>query len=251
MTVPAGREARTVFATARRVLGQLAHDLGTVALILALPCVLLILLRWVFHGVPGSFARAGPQLFGVFPLIVMYLVASVATLRERVNGTLDRLLCLPMRRLDLLLGYVVAFGVLAVAQAGVATGLAVGVLGMRVAGPVWLLLLAAALDALLGLALGLLTSAFARTEFQAVQYLPAVILPQFLLCGLFVPPEAMDGTLRLLADTMPMTYAVQATSRIATEPGITSALLADLVAVTAFLLACLILGAFTLRRRTP
>jgi ABC-2 type transport system permease protein len=246
-----GRPATAAGATARRVLGQLAHDPGSVALILGLPCVLLALLRWVFDGVPEAFDRAGPQLFGVFPFIVMYLIASVATLRERVNGTLDRLLCLPMRKLDLLLGYVLAFGLLAVAQACLATGLAVGVLKMTVAGPVWLLIPAVTLDALLGLALGLLTSAFARTEFQAVQYLPAVILPQFLLCGLFVPREAMHGTLRLLADAMPMTYAVHATSRIATEPEVTPSLLADLGVVTGFLLACLILGALTLRRRTP
>jgi ABC-2 type transport system permease protein len=237
-------------ATARRVLGQLRRDPATVTLILGVPCLLLWLLQWVFVGVPGAFDRVGPLLFGVFPLIVMYLVASLTMLRERISGTLDRLLCLPMRKLDLLLGYLLAFGLFAVAQAALTTVLAIGVLDMHVAGPVWLLIPTAASDALFGVALGLLTSAFARTEFQAVQYLPAVVLPQFLVCGLFVPPDAMSDTLRLIADAMPMTHAVQATSAIANHPGITTSLMANLGVVTGFLLACLVLASLTLRRRS-
>ena len=155
-------------ATASRVLSQLRHDHRTLAMLIVVPCVLLALLAWVFAGTT-TFDAVGAPLLGIFPFVIMFLVTSVATLRERTSGTLERLLTLPIGKLDLLMGYALAFGLVAVVQAGAATALAVTLLGLDVAGPVWLLLVVAVLDALLGMALGLLVSAFAATEFQAVQ----------------------------------------------------------------------------------
>ena len=159
-------------ATARRVLRQLGHDPRTIVLLLVVPCVLLTLLYWVFDADPRTFDTIGASLLGIFPLITMFLVTSIATLRERTSGTLERLLSMPLGKADLILGYALAFGLLAVVQASLATGLAIWGLGLDIAGSPWLLLVVALLDALLGTALGLFVSAFAASEFQAVQFMP-------------------------------------------------------------------------------
>jgi ABC-2 type transport system permease protein len=241
--------ARITFATAGRVLSQLRHDHRTLALMIAVPCVLISLLAWVFEGTP-TFDRVGAPLLGVFPFVVMFLVTSVATLRERTSGTLERLLTMPIGKLDLLVGYALAFGLVAVVQAVVATTLAVTVLGLDVAGPLWLLMVVAVLDAVLGMALGLLVSAFAATEFQAVQFMPAFVLPQFLLCGLLVPRADLDTALRWVSDALPLSYAVDAMRDIVAREDVGSGTWADLSVVLFAIVLSLALGAVTLRRRT-
>jgi ABC-2 type transport system permease protein len=238
------------FATARRVLGQLRHDHRTMALLVLVPSVLLGLLAWVFEGSPGTFDRVGPAMLAVFPFVAMFLVTSVATLRERTSGTLERLLAMPMGKLDLLVGYALAFGLVAVVQAGLATALAVTWYGMDVPGPASLLLVVAVVDALLGMALGLLVSAFAGTEFQAVQFMPAIVLPQFLLCGLLVPRDQMPDVLQAVSDVLPLSYAVDAMTALATSADVAGETVLDLGVVAGAALLALALGAATLRRRT-
>nr|WP_209311459.1 ABC transporter permease [Streptomyces spiramenti] len=242
--------ARTT-ATARRVLRQLAHDPRTVALLLLVPVLLLILLRYVFDADRTGFSRIGASLLGVFPLVTMFLVTSIATLRERSGGTLERLLTMPLARGDLVAGYALAFGGLAVVQAALATGAAVLVLDLRLAGSPWLLLVVAVLNALLGMALGLFVSAFAATEFQAVQFFPAVIVPQILLCGLFVPRDSMQPVLSAVSDVLPLSYSVDGMTEVVAHPGVTANYVRDVIVVAAVAAAVLALGAATLRRRTP
>ena len=237
-------------ATTRRVLEQLRRDPRTVALLLVVPMVLLWLLELVFDAQPSTFDQIGPALLALFPFVVMFLVTSVTTLRERTSGTLERLLSMPLGRLDLLLGYLVAFGLVAVVQASLASGLMLGFLGLDVAGPAWLLVLVAVIDAILGCALGLFVSAFARTEFQAVQFMPAVVLPQFLLCGLLVPRDQMGAVLEAISWVLPLSYAVDAMQRITLEATVSARTLVDLVVVTVAIALSVALGAATLRRRT-
>jgi ABC-2 type transport system permease protein len=242
--------ARRTLATARRVLQQLRHDPRTVAMLLVVPPVLLTLLRFMFAASPQAFDRVGAPLLVIFPFTVLFLVTSVAMLRERASGTLERLLAMPMAKGDLLAGYALAFGAVATLQTVLASAVALGPLGLDVQGPAALVVLLAVLGALLGMALGLLLSAFARTEFQAVQFLPAVALPQLLLCGLFAPRDTMAGPLRLLSDILPMTYAVQGIQRIAASPTVSSQLVRDILVVAGCTLLALCLGAATLRRRS-
>src|SRR5689334_15960736 len=186
---------RILASTIRRIIGQLRHDPRTIAMIIVIPTVLITLIYYMFNGQPGAFDRIALIMLGVFPFIVMFLITSIAMLRERMSGTLERLFTTPVGKLDLLFGYGIAFGAAAAIQATVATGLARWLLDLDTAGSVWLVVLVAVANALLGVALGLLASAFARTEFQAVQFMPIVVLPQILLCGLFVPREHMAGWL--------------------------------------------------------
>ncbi|MFI6702608.1 ABC transporter permease [Streptomyces sp. NPDC050509] len=241
--------ARTL-ATAARVLRQLRHDPRSIGLMILVPCAMLVLLRYVFDGSPRTFDSIGASLLGIFPLITMFLVTSIATLRERTSGTLERLLAMTLGKGDLIAGYALAFGLVAVVQSVLATGLAVGVLGLDVVGSAWLLLLVALLDALLGTALGLFVSAFASSEFQAVQFMPAVIFPQLLLCGLFAPRTAMHPVLEAVSDVLPMSYAVDGMNQVLRHPDITGDFVRDAAIVAGCALLVLGLGAATLRRRT-
>ena len=243
--------ARITLAVAGRVLTQVRRDHRTLAMLLVVPCVLISLLWWMFDDLQGDlFDRFGPGLLAMFPFIVMFLVTSVTTLRERGSGTLERLLTMPMGRLDFLLGYALAFGLLAAVQAALAVGVSVGLLGLDVNGPVWLLGVVAVVDAVLGTALGLLVSAFATTEFQAVQFMPAFVLPQILLCGLFVPRDAMPGVLEAISNVLPLSYAVDAMQELVGSAD-QAEVWRDVLVVAVFALAALGLGAATLRRRTP
>jgi ABC-2 type transport system permease protein len=242
--------ARRSAAVAVRVLRQLRNDPRTVVLLLAVPCVLLTLLRYVFDDSTFVFDRTGPMLLALFPFTVMFVVTSVAMLRERTSGTLERLLTTPVAKLDILLGYAFAFGLAALVQVGLAVLVATTALGLTVTGSLGWLVVVAMLDALLGMALGLFLSAFARSEFQAVQFLPAFVLPQLLICGLFVARSRMAVPLRWLSDAAPLSYAVEGASRVAHEPSLTGAAVIDLVVVAGCVPVALAVGALTLRRRT-
>ncbi len=236
-------------ATMRRILAQLRRDRRTLALLILVPSVLMILLRYVLAA-PGAFDRFGPILMGVFPFVVMFIVTSVGTLRERTSGTLERLMTTPLGKLDLLLGYALAFGVTALVQAAVVGTIALTWLGLDLRGPTWTLFLVTLLDAWLGMALGLFASAFARTEFQAVQFMPAFALPQLLLAGLFVPRGSMSPVLRWASDVMPLSYAVGAMQELTRHDDLTATLARDAGVIAGCTLLALVLGAATLRRRT-
>ena len=243
---------RITAAVCVRVLTQLRRDHRTLAMLVVLPCVILTLLWWMFRDVLSGglrFDALGPPLLALIPFIVMFLVTSVTTLRERTSGTLERLLAMPMGKGDFLLGYALSFGLMAAVQSVLAVVVCVWLLGMGVAGPVWMLVVVAVLDAVLGTALGLFVSAFARTEFQAVQFMPAVVIPQILLCGLFIPRDQMPMVLGAISDVLPLSYAVDAMQAVATTTATRDAW-GDLAVVVAWSLGCLAFGAATLHRRT-
>jgi ABC-2 type transport system permease protein len=242
---------RITLATAARVLRQIRHDPRTIALLLAVPAMLLVLLRYVFDGRPAVFQSIGAPLCGLFPFIAMFAVTSVAMLRERTTGTLERLMTLPLAKLDLLAGYALAFGVLASAQALVVVLVGFAALGLDAPHGAWLVGLLAVGNALLGMALGLFVSAFARTEFQAVQFMPALIVPQLLLCGLFVARDDMAAVLHALSWALPFTYAYDALARATSASDVGAGLTVDIAVLLAATLIALGLGALTLRRRTP
>jgi ABC-2 type transport system permease protein len=247
---------RLTGATTGRVLRQLRHDHRTIAMMVVLPSVLLGLLYLLWKdlptlpGRPSLFDRVGLTMLGVFPFVVMFLVTSIAMLRERTSGTLERLLTTPLSRLDMLLGYGAAFGLAAAVQALVTVTVSTRLYGLDVAGSLWLVVLIAVVDAVLGVALGLLASAFARSEFQAVQFMPVIVLPQFFLCGLLVPVPQMAGWLQAISRVLPLTYAVEALEEVGRSAAGTGTLWRDLGIVAGAALVALALAAGTLRRRS-
>jgi ABC-2 type transport system permease protein len=241
---------RGTTATAVRVLRQLRRDPRTIALLLIVPIVLEMLVKWVFDGRAEVFQRIGVPLLGIFPLVSMFIVTSITMLRERTTGTLERLMTLPLSKLDLLLGYGAAFGLLAAVQGALVAAVSFGLLGLESQSPVWAVVALAVLNALHGMAFGLLLSAFARTEFQAVQFMPAFLLPQILLAGLLAPRERMARPLEVLSDYLPMTYGFDALQRVSLTSDLDDRLLLDVAVLAGSTVLALALGAATLRRRT-
>jgi ABC-2 type transport system permease protein len=241
---------RATLATTTRILRQLKHDPRTIALIFIVPCVLLALLRWMYSDHIAVFNHIAPALLGVFPFIIMFIITSITTLRERTGGTMERLMATPIGKLDIIMGYMLAFGLLAIVQALLASGLLVYVFGLTVAGPLWFLVVMALADALLGTALGLFVSAFATTEFQAVQFMPAFVLPQFLIGGLLVPLAQMPSVLEGIAYFLPLTYAIDALNRVVNEATLSTEAWRDLWVVLGCVIGAVLLGALTLRRRS-
>ena len=241
---------RILVSTTGRILNQLRHDRRSIALLIGVPVLLLTLLYFMYQNAPGVFDRIGLIMLGVFPFVIMFLITSIAMLRERTTGTLERLLTTPMGKLDLLFAYGIAFGIAAAIQASVASGVAYWLFDLNTAGNTGLVILIAIANAVLGVALGLFCSAFARTEFQAVQFMPVVVVPQLLLCGLFVARDQMAGWLQAISRALPMTYAVESLQEVGMHAQATGTLWRDLGIVAGCVVVALTLAAATLRRRT-
>jgi ABC-2 type transport system permease protein len=240
---------RLTFAVAVRVLRQLRHDRRTLALILVVPCMLELILQQLFGRDSPIFQQVGTPLLGLFPFVTMFLVTSVTMLRERTSGTLERLMTMPLHKVDVLAGYAIAFGLLAIVQATLVSALAFGLLGLQVSGPEGVVVALAVANAVLGSTLGLFVSAFAQSEFQAVQFMPAIVLPQILLCGLFVARDDMATWLRVISAFFPLTYAYDALARTADDQ-LDARFAFDVAVVCTSITLAVALGAATLRRRT-
>jgi ABC-2 type transport system permease protein len=235
--------------TAMRVIAQLLHDPRTIALMLVVPCLLIVLLKYMFDGQDLLFNGIAPMILGIFPLLMMFLITSIATLRERRTGTLDRLMTMPISKLDFIFGYALAFSLLGLVQAVVVCSVALGLLGVTVAGGTLAVILAAVVAALLGTSLGLFVSAFAKSEFQAVELVMPILMPQILLSGLFVPREQMAKLLQWLSDVFPLSYSVDAMRELTVHASWTGQLTRDLVVVGGCALLALVLGSITIRRQ--
>lgn len=240
---------RKTIATTGRVLRQLRHDPRTLLMLFVVPPILMTILKYVFEGQPAVFENIAPMYLGIFPMVMMFMVTSIVTLRERSGGTLDKLMTMPISKLDFILGYAIAFSLLGFLQALVASTVLLGPLQVTVAGGEIPTIISAVMAAFLGTTLGLFTSAFARSEFQAVQFLPAFIFPQLLTCGLFIPRDQMADVLQWFANIMPLTYSVDAMKQVTLYSSWTSALTMDLITVGGFAIAALLLGSLTIRRR--
>jgi ABC-2 type transport system permease protein len=236
-------------ATSGRVLTQIRHDPRTVVLLIVVPSLLIGLVAWIFTDT-DVFSTIGPAMLALFPFIVMFLVTSITTLRERRTGTLERLLSMPLGRADFIVGYTLAFALLAILQTLVAVGYAVWVCGLDIKGSIWLLIAVALADAILGTTLGLFVSAFARTEFQVVQFLPALVFPQILLGGIFLPRDQLPDVLQTISDWLPLSHAIDALTAVANDTEDAAYIGGQLLIIGAYALAAIIFGSLTLQRRT-
>ncbi len=241
---------RLSWATATRVVTQIRHDPRTVALLLLVPSVLIGLMSWIFTDT-NLFDTVGPALLGLFPFIIMFLVTSITTLRERRSGTLERLMTLPIGKFDFILGYALAFGALAVAQSVIAVCFAVLACGLTVMGSVWLLVVVAVANAVLGTSLGLFASAFAASEFQVVQFMPAIVFPQILLGGIFVPRNRMPDALHAVSEWLPLSHSIEALQAVSRRADSSGDVMRELGVISLWIAAFVVLGSITLRRRTP
>ncbi len=237
-------------AIAARVARQLRHDPRTLALVTFVPSILAWLVHQIFDGEEPISSQVEMTLLAMFPLLLMFLLTAVATVRERSGGTLERLMAAPIHKIDVIGGYALAYGALAIVQTSLLTAVCYWGLDMQLKGGIAWMLLVSLATALLGIALGLLASAASRSEFQAVQFMPVIVLPQVLLCGLFGPREEMAGWLEGLSNMLPLTWAVEALQEVAVFPDLTGHYWTSLTIVAAFAIGSLGLASLTLRRRT-
>jgi len=159
------------------------------------------------------FDGLGPVLIGFFTFFFVFILSGVSFVRERLSGTLERLLSTPVRRWEIVLGYIIGFGIFALIQSIIIVSFSVYILDLYVAGSIWLTLLITCMLSLTALTLGTFLSAYANNEFQMIQFIPLVIVPQVFFSGLF-PMESMNTWLQMLGKLFPLTYGADAMRQV-------------------------------------
>lgn len=159
------------------------------------------------------FDGLGPVLIGFFTFFFVFILSGVSFVRERLSGTLERLLSTPVRRWEIVLGYIIGFGIFAFIQSIIIVSFSVYILDLYVAGSIWLMLLITCMLSLTALTLGTFLSAYANNEFQMIQFIPLVIVPQVFFSGLF-PMESMNTWLQMLGKLFPLTYGADAMRQV-------------------------------------
>ncbi|ANE03990.1 ABC transporter permease [Corynebacterium crudilactis] len=239
-----------LYVTAKRVLLQLREDKRSIVLLLGAPVALMSLFYYMYSSTPAGlrlFETISTVMIAVFPLMLMFLLTSVTMQRERNAGTLERLWTTRIHRGDLIGGYSLAFGLMAIAQSLLMVLTLRYVLGVETAAEWWISTLIAAITGLIGVSLGLLSSAFASSEFQAIQTLPLVILPQFLLCGLLIPRENLPDVLRWISNALPLSYAVDAALEAA-QTGMSQQVIMNILICMGFAAGFLTVAALSMPR---
>lgn len=193
------------------------------------------------------FDTIGPIFIGFFVFFFVFLIAGISFLRERTTGTLERLMATPIKRIEIELGYMIGFGIFALLQSVLVAVYSVQVLDMIQNGSIWYVLLITLMLAMVSLALGMLLSTFANNEFQIIQFIPIVIVPQILFCGIF-PLEGMADWLQWIAHIMPMYYGAQALQSIMIKGEGFSSFAGDFYILLLFIAAFLILNIFALKK---
>ncbi|MBB6672715.1 ABC transporter permease [Cohnella nanjingensis] len=195
-----------------------------------------------------SFDSFGPVLIGFFSFFFVFLLAGVAFLRERTTGTLERLLATPIRRSEVVAGYLSGFGLFTLLQAALIAWYAIGVLGLYMDGSIWLVLLLNLLLSLTALTLGTLLSSFAGSEFQIIQFIPLVIVPQVFFSGLF-NLDAMNPWLQKLSYAMPLYYGADAMRSVMLRGEGFADIQTDVYVLLGFSVAFAVLNVFALKKQ--
>ncbi len=193
----------------------------------------------------------GAAAIGLIVFFLVFVITIVSFLNERSQGTLERLMASPLRRGEIVLGYMVGFTFLAVIQSIEVLVFCLAVLQVHNQGNVFLIFGIEALMAIVAVNLGIFLSMFARTEFQAVQFIPLVIVPQFLLSGILFPVSSEPKPLQVLSDVLPLTYAVNGLRDVMLKGAdlTWSSLQLDVGVVTGVIVLLIVAGSATLRRR--
>lgn len=194
-----------------------------------------------------SIDQFGPILIGFFIFFFVFLIAGVSFLRERTTGTLERLLATPLKRYEIVLGYVGGFGIFTIIQALLISWYCIQVLGIMMVGSFGLVILLTLLMSLSALTLGTLISAYANNELQMIQFIPLIIVPQLFLSGLF-PMDTLPDWLRKLEVIMPLTYGTKGLSDVMIRGQGWGAVALDVYVLTGFSALFILLNIIALRK---
>ena len=232
---------------AQRIINQLIHDRRTIALIVIVPLVIASL---VGVSVPdkSTLDYTAPAIMAVLIFFFGFLLTGISFLRERSQGTLERLMASPVSRLDIVGGYLLGFLLIALVQTLIIFFYMIYVLNVSYHGELWQILVFQVLIGIGAVCLGTFLSVFARNEFQMIQFIPLVIVPQIFLCGLLWPVSQMPEYLQWLANCLPMTYGVEGIRAMMIEGKGLLDIGKDVGILAAFAVGMLILASLTLRR---
>lgn len=234
-------------AIAGRVILQLSRDHRTMALIVMAPILVMTLIGLSFPD-KSQLNFIAPALLATIALFFSFLITGVTFLRERSQGTLERLMASPVSRLDVVLGYLFGLFVFALLQTLIIFFFTIYVLDVTYRGDLWQILVFQLVVIMGSVNLGIFTSTFARNEFQVIQFIPIIILPQVFLGGILWPVEQMPKYLQYLSDILPLTYAVKGLRDIMSSGKGLLDVGVDLGVLVAFTILTSILAAMTLKR---
>ena len=188
-----------------------------------------------------------PVLIGFFVFFFVFLISGMSLLKERTSGTLDKLLATPIRRFEIVFGYLIGYGLFAIVQTIIIVGFAVYILNINIVGSIGLVILINIVVAFSALALGLLISTFANSEFQMMQFIPIIILPQIFLSGL-IPISSMNVGIQHVAKVMPMYYAGNALTDVIIKGYSFDKIVFDILIVLLFAIIFTVINIIGLRR---
>jgi len=232
-----------------RIMNQIVRDRRTLALILVVPVVVMTIIWLSFPSELGTLDYVAPALLATLALFFGFLLTGISFLRERSQGTLERLMASPASRLDIVLGYLLGFFVFALLQTLIIVLFTVYALDIRYTGDLWQIFVFQVFILTGAINLGIFISTFARNEFQMVQFIPLIILPQVFLCGLLWPVDQMSDYLQWISRFLPLTYAVSGLRDIMLYGKTLVDVSGDLLVLAAFAVGISVITAFTVRRR--
>jgi len=238
------RQALTI---AARIIRQLVRDRRTIVLIVAVPLIVMTLIGLSFpEGQVLDYIA--PALLATLALFFSFLLTGISFLRERSQGTMERLMASPVSRPDVVVGYLFGFFVFALAQTLIILLFTIYVLDVRYSGDLWQIFVFQVVVIAGAVNLGIFISTFARNEFQMVQFIPLILFPQIFLCGVIWPVEQMPEYLQWLSKVLPLKYAVDGMRGIMLTGENLLDVGFELVVLVGFAVATSVLAAITLRR---
>ena len=235
-------------AIAVRIISQIARDHRSVALIIVAPIIVMSLVGFSFADQRDILNRIAPGLIGVFALFFVFLLTGVSFLRERSQGTLERLLTTPVGRADILAGYLLGFLLFAGIQSLVILLYTIFALRIEYEGSLWQIFVLLFVVTIVAVNLGIFISTFARNEFQVVQFIPIILLPQIFLSGAVLPSEQLPGYFQAIGKVLPLTYAVDGLKALMLEGETLGGIAQELAVLGGFAIGILVLAAITVRR---
>lgn len=235
-------------AIAERIIRQIVKDRRSAALIIVAPLIVMSLVGFSLIDQKPILNRVAPGLLGTFVMFFTFLLTGVSFLRERAQGTLERLMTTTVARGDILVGYLLGFLLFATIQAAVILTFTIVALKIEYQGNIIEIVAVLLLVVMVAVNLGIFVSTFANNEFQVVQFIPIVLLPQIFLSGVIIPTDQMPAVMEAISVVLPLTYAVEGLREIMVMGQSLADVWTDLVILAGFGLGLLIAAVATLRR---
>ena len=238
---------RTIAIT-KRIVRQIIHDHRSIAMIFIAPLIVMSLVGASFNKNPELLNFIAPALICTFVLFFTFILTGISFLRERAQGTLDRLLTTPVGRADIMFGYSLSFFFFAFIQSNIILFFTIFVLDISYQGEIWHMFVVVILMAIVAVNLGVFISTFAKNEFQVIQFIPLLLAPQIFLSGVIQPVENLPDPLQNISVILPLTYGVEGLRLIMIDGSNLSQASSEILALVVFAIVFVSLATLTIKR---